>query len=70
MLIQLFQDDGPNFGFGAQLYIFFLTYSVTLSLPFVVYLSYLSNDKQQKVLPTLTSSQHLRMYKRDIAIIQ
>jgi hypothetical protein len=70
MLIQLFENSGPHFGFGAQLYIFFLTYSVTLSLPFVIYLSYLSNDKQQKISPTLTPSNHLRMYKQDAAIVQ
>jgi hypothetical protein len=69
MLVQLFQNARPQFGFGGQLYIFFLTYSVTLSLPFVVYLSYLSNDKNQKVCPTLTNSQQQRMYKQDVATV-
>jgi hypothetical protein len=73
MLIQIFEETGPQLGFGTQLYIFFLTYSVTLSLPFVVCLSYLSNDKyqNQRISPTqITVSQHQRMYAREIAIIE
>lgn len=64
MLIQLFQKPGPQFGFGTQLYMFFLTYGVTLSLPFVIYLNYLSSEKpkQQRIVPFLTHSQHQRMY--------
>jgi len=72
MLIQIFQETGPQLGFGTQFYIFFLTYSVTLSLPFVVYLSYLSNDKHsnQRISPTITISQNQRMYTREVATIE
>ncbi|CAF1218519.1 unnamed protein product [Rotaria sp. Silwood1] len=69
MLVQLFQDTGRHFGFGAQLYVFFLTYAITLSLPFVVCLNYLTNDKHQhqRIFPMLTVSQHQRMFARDIS---
>ncbi len=72
MLVQLFQDKGLRFDFGGQLYIFFLTYSVTLLLPFVVYVSYFVNDKgqRQRISPILTFSQHQRMYNRDVTIIE
>jgi hypothetical protein len=74
MLVQLCQDTRPQFGFGAQLYIFFLTYGVSLSLPFVVCLSYLSKDRQQlrRIAPILTISQHQRMYARreDVVAIE
>ena len=55
MLIQLIQDADPQVGFGAQLYIFILTYSVTLSLPFVVCCNRLSVDKHRhiQVSPTV-----------------
>ena len=49
MLIQLVQSEDPQVGFGTQLYIFILTYSVTLSLPFVVYLNRLSVDKHRHI---------------------
>jgi len=72
MLVQYFQTERPRFGFGTQLYIFFLTYSVTLSLPFVVYLSYLSNEKnqQRRTHPVLTHSQHQRMYGGTLPMIK
>jgi hypothetical protein len=69
ILIQLIQRTDPEVGFGAQLYIFFLTYSVTLSLPFVVCLNYLSLDGKRrhiKISPTIT----LIPYKRTVAIDQ
>lgn len=49
MFIQLIQSTDPQTGFGTQLYIFILTYSVTLSLPFVVCLNRLSLDKRRLV---------------------
>jgi hypothetical protein len=73
ILVQLFQDTKLQFSFGVQFYIFFLTYSVTLLLPFVIYLNYLFNDKHQHRRispPVLTFSQHQRMYAPDIAIIK
>jgi hypothetical protein len=74
ILVQLSQDTRPQLGFGAQLYIFFLTYGVSLSLPFVVCLGYLSKDRQQlrRIAPILTISQHQRMYDRreDVAVIE
>lgn len=72
MLVQLFQKPGPQFGFGTQIYIFFLTYGVTLSLPFVIYLNYLSTEKQkhQRITPFLTHNQHQRMYRQEPTMIQ
>ncbi|CAF1428083.1 unnamed protein product [Rotaria sordida] len=68
MLVQLFQHTERYVGFGTQLYIFFLTYAVTLSLPFVVCLNYLSNGKHRhrRIFPIVTFSQHQRMFTRDI----
>ncbi len=60
--IELFQNSELKLGFGGQLYIFFITYNVTLSFPFVIYLNYLLNDKHQRISPMLTSSQHQRMF--------
>lgn len=73
MFVQLRDDTRPQFGFGTQLYIFFLTYGVSLSLPFVVCLSYLSNDKRRRsrrITPILTISQHQRMYARGVPAIE
>jgi hypothetical protein len=47
--IQLIQDKDPEVGFGSQLYFFCVTYSVTLSLPFVVCLNCLSLDKHRRI---------------------
>jgi hypothetical protein len=54
ILVQLTQNLTPDI--GTQLYIFFLTYSVTLSLPFVVCFNYLSIDRHRhiQIAPTVT----------------
>jgi hypothetical protein len=56
-LVQLIQNSDPQVGFGAQLYIFILTYSVTLSLPFVVCLNRLSIDRYRhiRISPTIVT---------------
>ena len=66
MLIQVFQNTDLKFSFGGQLYIFFITYNVTLSLPFVIYLNYLFNDRYERISPILTSSQHQQMFAPQI----
>ena len=55
MFVQLIENSDPQVGFGAQLYIFILTYSVTLSLPFVVCLNRLSIDRHRhiRISPTI-----------------
>ena len=57
MLVQTIEDSEPGVGFGAQLYIFILTYSVTLSLPFVVCLNRLSIDRNRgiRVSPSIVT---------------
>jgi len=72
LLIYLFRSPESESTLGTQLYIFFLTYSVTLSLPFVVLLNYLSNDKHhhQRISPILTNLKHQQMYKRNIATVE
>jgi len=67
MFVQLIQREDPKVGFGTQLYIFILTYSVTLSLPFVVCFNRLSIDKHRhiRIAPTII----IEPYKRSIAII-
>ena len=71
ILVQLIQRKDPQVGFGTQLYIFFLTYSVTLSLPFVVCLNRLSitNHRHIKISPTLTFVTYKRPIVREIATI-
>jgi hypothetical protein len=70
-LIQLILHKEPQMGFGSQLYIFILTYSVTLSLPFVVCLNRLSIDKHRhiRIFPTVTVVTYKRSLARDIATI-
>jgi hypothetical protein len=72
ILINIFQDEGYLFSFGIQIYVFFLTFSVTLTLPFVVQLNHLAGGKNhhQRISPTLTNSQHQRKYHRDVATIE
>ena len=72
MLVQLISYTGPQTGFGTQLYVFFLTYSVTLSLPFVVCLRCLSSDsyRHRRVSPFLTRILHRRMFALPVATIQ
>ncbi len=67
ILVQLNQDEDPQIGFGTQLYIFFLTYSVTLSLPFVGCFNHLSIDKHRRIriAPTIIVEYH----KKSVAII-
>jgi hypothetical protein len=72
MLVSLFRGAESPFSFGTQIYIFFLTYSVTLSLPFVVYLSYFSNGKHhhQRISPILTYLQRQRIRNFHVATIK
>lgn len=64
MLVQLVASSEPQLGFGAQLYVFILTYSVILSLPCVVCLRSFSPDgrRQGQVSPMLTRTIHDRMF--------
>lgn len=64
MLVQLVAASEPQLGFGAQLYIFIITYSVTLSLPCVVCLRSFSPDGRRRgqVSPILTPIMHQRMF--------
>jgi hypothetical protein len=72
LIIYLFRSPESQSSLGTQLYIFFLTYSVSLSLPFVVLLNYLSNDKNhnQRISPIHTNSQRQRIPERNIATIE
>lgn len=72
MLVQLISKTGPQTGFGAQLYVFFLTYSVTLSLPFVVCLRCFSSDSNghRRVMPLLSRILPRRMFALPMATIQ
>jgi hypothetical protein len=71
-LVQTIHNTNPEVGFGTQLYIFFTSYSVTLSLPFVVCLNYLSLDKNRhiRISPTLTIVQHKKIFAREITTIE
>ncbi|CAF1562399.1 unnamed protein product [Rotaria magnacalcarata] len=72
MLVQLFQDTGAHFGFGTQLYIFFLTYGVVFSLPFVVCINSFSNHKHenQRIAPIVKFPQHQRVFVRNISKVE
>jgi len=67
MFVQLIKHQDPQVGFGTQLYIFILTYSVSLSLPFVVCFNRLSIDKNRhiRISPTIT----FEPWKKTVAII-
>lgn len=54
--IQLILTRDPRVDYGSQLYIFVVTYSVTLSLPFVAFFNGISFDRQRhlRVSPTDT----------------
>lgn len=72
LLVQLIQDIETKIGFGTQLYIFILTYSVTLSLPFVVCFNRLSIDKHRRIRisPTITFLPMKRSATRVVAVIE
>lgn len=69
MLVQLILNSDPQVGFGTQLYIFILTYSVTLSLPFVVCLNRLSIDKHRHIRISPTIIAHRKPVAGEIATI-
>jgi len=71
ILVQLIKHKEPDIGFGTQLYIFILTYSVTLSLPFVVCLNRLSIDKHRRIriLPTITFVTYKKTVPRQVPTI-
>jgi hypothetical protein len=69
MLVQLILNSDPQVGFGTQLYIFILTYSVTLSLPFVVCLNRLSIDKHRHIRISPTIIKHRKPVAGEIATI-
>ncbi|CAF1103219.1 unnamed protein product [Adineta ricciae] len=54
--IQMVQGKDPSVDFGGQMYVFIATYSVTLSLPVVVCVNFLSLDKHRhvRISPTAT----------------
>ncbi|CAF1031121.1 unnamed protein product [Adineta steineri] len=62
LFIQLIQDKDPDVSFISQLYLFIVTYSITLLLPFVVCLNSLTIDRQRHIRISATVT--LPLYKK------
>lgn len=71
LLVQLIHNIESKVGFGTQLYIFIVTHSVTLSLPFVVCFNRLSIDKHRRIRisPTITCAPLRKSVAREVAVI-